>query len=318
MPTRLQLARSDIVRLLSKSDRCVYGQRELERILSEHRHEWRLAAGTSFTEFLKYLLAGRKLKRIELGFPHRKEVRYTWGIVPLEAVLMTLKRDCYFSHSTAMQLHELTEQAPTTVYLNHEQRPKPPPQSGLAQERIDLAFRRKPRTTRNQAVIKAADRKTVRVCLLNGKHTGYLGIEERDFRLPSQKRSFRVRLTDLERTLIDIAVRPFYAGGVPEVLKAYERSAGHASVSRLAATLRKIGYVYPYHQAIGFYLEAAGFNKRSVDLFYERFDYEFDFYLTYGMQESEYVPRWRIHVPPGLAGGRAFAISPQTSTTKSK
>ena len=110
-----------------------------------------------------------------------------------------------------------------------------------------------------------------------------------------------MRLTDIERTLIDIAVRPFYAGGVAEVLQAYRAAAANLSVNRLAATLRKLGYVYPYHQAVGFYLDASGtYDPALVDLFFERFEYEFDFYLTYNMEDTEYVPKWRIHVPRGF------------------
>jgi hypothetical protein len=301
MPTRLQLARKDIFRLFEGRSDTVHKQRDLERILSENRDGWRLAQGTSFREFLEYVLTTRGLHRVEFPFPHRREVRYTWGKVPLEVVLLSLKESCHFSHFTAVQMHELTEQDPQTIYLNHEQPPKAAPELGLAQERIDLAFHRKPRVTRNTAVVRGTGRKGTRVCLLNGKHTGNLGVEEREVQREGGGKPVRLRLTDVERTLIDIAVRPFYAGGVAEVLKAYERAAPHVSVNRLAAMLRKLGYIYPYHQAVGFYLEAAGEYKRSaLELFHARFEYEFDFYLTYGMKETQYVPRWRIHVPRGL------------------
>ena len=302
MPTRLQLARSQIIEFFDTHENRVHKQRDLEVILSKNRGEWRLAQRMGFKEFLEYLIKSRKLRRLEFGFPHRKEVRYTWGKVPIESVLLTLKPGCHFSHFTAVQLHELSEQDPRTVYLNHEQGPKPISQVGPNQERIDVAFRRKPRITKNLATVKGAKREGIRVCLLNGKHTGYLGVEEREVRTRDEDTSARLRLTDLERTLIDIAVRPFYAGGVAEVLKAYERAAGRASVNRLAGVLRKLGYVYPYHQAVGFYLDAAGAHEqKAVELFHEGFEYEFDFYLTYGMKETEYVPRWRIHVPKGLS-----------------
>ena len=129
-----------------------------------------------------------------------------------------------------------------------------------------------------------------------------MGVEERDVRLTDSREAVPLRLTDVERTLVDIAVRPFYAGGVAEVLKAYRRAAQRASVNRLAGMLRKLAYVYPYHQAIGFYLEAAqAYDKKTVDLFHGRFDYEFDFFLSYGMKDTEYVSRWRVHVPRGLS-----------------
>ena len=90
---------------------------------------------------------------------------------------------------------------------------------------------------------------------VNGKQTGQLGVME-------MKDEFGevVPVTGLERTLIDIAVRPTYAGGIPEVLEAYRRARGKLSLNRLAATLSKMDYVYPYEQAVGFLLERSGYD----------------------------------------------------------
>ena len=71
-------------------------------------------------------------------------------------------------------------------------------------------------------------------------------------------------MTSLERTLIDATVRPGYAGGVATVLEAYRRASEALTVSRLIDTLRKLDYVYPYHQAIGFYMERAGFPTKQL------------------------------------------------------
>lgn len=301
MPTRLTMARDEIVKVFNDLPQKVFKRREIAQLFLANHENWRLAQSTSLSEFVDHLLNSRKLNRVELAFPDRTETRYTWGKVPLQAVLLTLKPNCHFSHFTAAQLHDLTEQDPRTFYLNHEQPAKPSPEGGLVQERINAAFRRKPRTTRNVAVVKDVGRKNVRVCLLNGKRTGYQGVEEREVRLPNYDRPVRLRVTDVERTLIDIAVRPFYAGGVGEVVKAYRRAAERASVNRLAGLLRTLGYVYPYHQAIGFYLETAGaYDDKAVALFHDRFEYEFDFFLTYEMKDTEYNRRWRIHVPRGL------------------
>ena len=209
---------------------------------------------------------------------------------------MTLKPDCYFSHYAAVHMHDLTEQDPKTIYVNFEQPPKPAPAGGLAQNRIDAAFARKPRTSENTAEFGQ-----FRVCLLNGKHTGHLGVESRKVSTSGKYIKWTIHVTDIERTLIDIAVRPFYAGGVGEVLKAYRLAAPKASVNRLAGLLTKLAYVYPYHQAIGFYLECSGAYKASlIDTFRRKFVREFDFYLTYNMNNPSYDKRWRLFVPPGF------------------
>jgi predicted transcriptional regulator of viral defense system len=106
-----------------------------------------------------------------------------------------------------------------------------------------------------------------------------------------------IRVTDVERTLIDIAVRPFYSGGVFEVLKAYRLAKDKVSVNKLASFLKKMDYVYPYHQAIGFYLERSGAYKDSQINLLRKFEIRFDFYLTYQMNEMSYSKDWRLYYP---------------------
>ena len=151
----------------------------------------------------------------------------------------------YLSHSTAVALHRLTDLIPKTLYLNVEQSPKPAPSGSLTQRGIDLAFSRKQRQSN-----MTYDHNDWSVTIINGKNTAALGVEE--IVGPSEE---QLRVTNLERTLIDIVVRPTYAGGIFQVLEAY-RAAGRLSTNRLVATLKKLDYIYPYHQAIGFLMDA--------------------------------------------------------------
>lgn len=296
MPTRLQLARKAILTVFDGHDSRVFRRRDLELILAQNRAEWRLAERTTVAELVAYLTKRSKLRRLDFPFPLRKEIRYAWGDVPLSIVLMTLKPHCYFSHYTAVHMHDLTEQEPKTIYVNFEQPPKLAPEGSLVQERIDAAFARKPRMSKNVARFKQ-----VRVCLLNGKHTGYLGVESHEVSAGDDGSQSVVRVTDIERTLIDIAVRPFYAGGVGEVLKAYRLAAPKVSMNRLAGLLSQIAHTYPYHQAIGFYLERSGAYKAGlIDVFRRKFARDFDFYLTYNMNNARYDERWRLFVPQGF------------------
>ena len=137
-------------------------------------------------------------------------------------------------------------------------------------------------------------------CLLsfrrdNGKHTGELGVTTM-----AGEGSSPLRVTDLERTLIDIAVRPTYSGGVEEVLNAYRRTNGKASTKRLAKMLSRLDYVYPYHQAIGFYLERSGVYGEATIKVFAKMPMEFDFYLTHQMNEVRHCDRWRVNYPSSL------------------
>ncbi len=92
-----------------------------------------------------------------------------------------------------------------------------------------------------------------RICLLSGKNTNQLAVKET--RLPD---GVIVTVTDLERTLVDIVVRPAYSGGIAKVLEAYRAASKRVSVTRLATLLTRLDHAYPYRQAVGFCLEASG------------------------------------------------------------
>jgi hypothetical protein len=108
-------------------------------------------------------------------------------------------------------------------------------------------------------------------------------------------------VTNIERTLVDIAVRPAYAGGVYQVLAAYEGARGHASAEKIEAILKNPQYKYPYHQSIGFYMERAGFSEQELSPLKE-LGLEHDFYLDYGMAKTniDYNDSWRLFHPKGF------------------
>jgi predicted transcriptional regulator of viral defense system len=290
MATRLSIAKPDIVKALDELPMRVLRQKDIGELLERNRAFWRLAQSTSLRGFIAYLLDSTKLQRVHLPLPHREETLFVWGEVSPFVLASSAKPNAYLCHYTAMHLHELTDQVPETIYANFEQRPVPTPLSPPTQASIDSAFRRPQRLTTNICPLW-----NYRLCMVNGKHTGRLGVEEK-----KDDRGLSFSVTGLERTLIDITVRPAYAGGVSEVLEAFRRAAGRVSLNKLSAMLKKMAFVYPYEQSIGFYLEHSGaFEQARVDLFRsERFEH--DFYLTYAMKKTEYSPRWRIHYPAGL------------------
>ena len=67
----------------------------------------------------------------------------------------------------------------------------------------------------------------------------------------------------------------------------------------LVATLKQLGYVYPYHQAIGFLLERAGVEPARLEPL-RALGLHFDFHLVHGMRERDYHAGWRLFHPKGL------------------
>ncbi len=288
--TRIAIAKSDIVRFLGEHSQKIFDPSGIQRILDENRSFWRLAKSMSYSDFINYLVEKTKLKKQVFNFSYRPIVRYIWGNVPLYELILSLKHNSYLTHYTAVYFHDLTEQAPKTIYINVEQERKPRPKNALVQERIDTAFKRPTRLSNNVAEYQG---QTIR--MLNGMHTGNLGVIEM-----SGPDGEILQITNVERTLIDITVRPEYAGGIHEVLKAYRIAKDKVSVNKLIATLKKINYVYPYQQAIGFYLEKTGvYTQSQLDLV-RRFEMKYNFYLMHEMKDYDYSQQWRLYYPKGF------------------
>jgi predicted transcriptional regulator of viral defense system len=288
--TRISIAKKDIVSLFDSLDQNVFELAELRNIFKENHSYWRLAMSMSCTKFINYLIKNSKLEKFKFDFPYRAITRYTWGEVPFNELLLSIKPKCFFSHYTAMYFHELTEQIPKSIYINFEQDAKPRSKGKLVQDRIDIAFKNATRISRN-----VVEYKDYTIRLLNGMQTGNAGVTE-SFGHEGEN----IQLTDVERTLIDIAVRPEYAGGPFEVLKAYKLASNKVSINRLTALLKKINYVYPYHQIIGFYLDASGaYDQSQLDLMC-KFKIDYNFYLMHQMTDMDYSKKWRLFFPKGL------------------
>lgn len=285
--TRLEIAKQDIVKRFSQSETTIFRQKDISEIVNENSSFWRLAGSMRLSQFTEFMVKKTKMKRLVFEFPHRKETLYTWGDISIFKIIQSLKPDSYFTHYTAVYLNELTEQIPKTIYLNHEQQQKRFIPQKLEQSNIDYAFKNKVRVSNNTATYE-----DFKITILNGKYTGKSGVMEMGD--PSGE---KIYVTTPERTLIDITIRPVYAGGIFEVLKAYELAAKKVSVNKLTALLKKIKFIYPYHQAIGFYLERSNAYKESQIRLLEKFPINNDFYLVHNMKTMAYSKKWHLHYP---------------------
>lgn len=280
--------------LIQRGSRRVFTRADLDHILLIHGMELGAPKTLRVGRFITVLVQEEGLREIEVKRESRTggidtKTRYAFGDVSPYAVAASLMANAYLSHASAMFLHALTDQVPKTVYVNREQSPKPKPDLPLRQAAINRAFKRPPRVSTYVFTSEEA-----RFVLLSGKNTGRL--EVAPVRTP---RGEWVDATKLERTLIDIVVRPTYAGGPREVLQAYQTAAPRISVNTLLATLRTLDYVYPYHQSVGFFLQRAGFPEQHLAKV-EALGVDWDFYVAHQIPAPQYDSRWRVYYPEGL------------------
>jgi predicted transcriptional regulator of viral defense system len=271
---------------LANSRKHVFSPTEIMSLIARVRGEYSFPRSLSDRKFQRSLFDSGVLKKISLVATYSFETtRYHFGPFCDYELALSLKPGAYLSHGTAAHLHNLIDQEPQTIYVNKEQSPKNS-KGTLTQAAIHRAFANKQRTS---AYI-VTHQKT-RMILLSGKYSGRLAVMKT---MGSQGEQLDV--TDVERTLIDIAVRPTYAGGAKVVAKAYRSALPKISISRIAKLLEELNYVYPYHQVVGFYLQNAGQPLSTLQPLREP-SFNFDFYLEHGTKQTAFDSTWRVHFP---------------------
>lgn len=266
----------------------IWGIQELKRYLRAQDVSSFLFDSTKvkIDDLVDYLIKYSHLQLIKFKTP-RTEKLFVWRSCNRFDLLPTLRPKGYYTHQTALYFHGIG-QLSNSIYFNHEQ-PVRPSTGMLEQSRIDNAFNKGQRLTSSRSIYDG-----IEYWLLNGKQTNQYGVIDMKIEGTS------AQVTDLERTLVDITVRPAYAGGVNNVLRSYRIARPKISIQKLVETLRVLNYVYPYYQSVGFYLDSAGYTDRDIQPFLNFKSFQYDFYLDYKMLNPNYSEKWRLYYPKSL------------------
>jgi hypothetical protein len=275
----------------------IYSHSDLKSIFLSNYADWRLPNYMNFELFIKQLQEHFVIKQVEVGFSGKKIRRlYSFGEFGVDNLAVSLYPNAYLSHLSAVQyFEEFGKSDEPIIYVTKEQSKKyintQKKRDELLQENIDRAFK-------NRSANLSGEKTYIgnhQLMILRGKYSNNLGV------LNIEKG--KVRLTNPERTLIDITVRPFYSGGVQRVLNTFKEFYSNlfgVDVKLLNEYLKRMDFIYPYHQAIGFYLEKSGrFKDAEIDIF-RRQPRLYDFYLDYDMRDVEYSKEWKIYYPSNL------------------
>lgn len=279
---------SEIEALFDSLPNKSFSEQDLRDVFVQQKEQWNIPASSSSKHFINFLVEKTAFRKVELEKDGQHKIKhlFIWKAEDDLSIIAGLKKSGYYTHYTAMSLHNLTLQIPKVYYLNteHSQNPAPTP---LSQEDVDQAFSKEQRKTS-----LSYSYKNKKVFLLNSKNTGELGVKA--FNRDMEYYCY----TDLERTLIDIAIRPAYSGGVFEVLEAYRQAKGKVDATKLHQYLQKLDYSYPYHQVIGFYMERAGYSPAETAPFEKSIT--LNFYLTYNLKAKQFSEKWKLFYPKGM------------------
>lgn len=226
----LYIAKPLIIKHFESSRQKIFTYTEIEVILKNRRKDWQLSKTLSIPKFIEFLLKETGLSTHSINLPFRPLHFYSWGqpgksIFSFFEIAMAIRPKGYLSHYSAAYYHKITANNKVNkIYVNEEQPLKTSPMSSLAQDRIDKAFANKVRVSNNKANFEE-----ITFVSLSSKYTNYAGVIKK--RLPGLFKPFFV--TNLERTLIDVTVRPAYSRGVIEVLRAYRLAAKNVKVDKV-------------------------------------------------------------------------------------
>lgn len=293
----LKNSKKNIIKALREYPVNVYNVRHIEFLLDNFKNKNLISKITTKSDLINFLLDANIIKKFCFNFGEETDTRiktlyrYTFSEKDISflEIALSINQGSYLTHYSAMVAHELTDNEPKIIYTNLEQTPKYRDKDTeiLYQDNIDKAFQRPMRTTNQIATIKDS---IYSAYFLNGKNVNKVGVVDLNYN------DSKVKVTNLERTLIDITVRPAYSGGINEVLNAYISAKNKVSSNKLIATLKKMDYIYPYHQAIGFYMEKAGYDERALTLL-EKIPIKNNFYLNYQIKNKSYSDRWHLFFP---------------------
>lgn len=259
---------SDEIKELAIKNGNILNRTNIINILNKLRSEDKIIQSTSISNFLRYAVDILGLFEEITIFDERKGetlsryiATYT-KVSPYEIALSLLSKS-FLTHYSALYINDLTINNPKDIYINKEQSKKHINSSKnikqITQGRVDYAFSKKMRST-STTYNFSYHKEFYRVHVLNSKNTQNTGV------ISAKPIGFskQIEVTNVERTLIDVVVRPKYSGGVKEILESYIRAEGKVNIDKLLDYLDKFDYAYPYHKSILFFLKYAKYDEKDI------------------------------------------------------
>ena len=229
--------------------------------------------------FLKLLDEG--LTQYSIKIRNIEKVRYTleknFNIYQFSK---TLEKKSFFSMSTALNILNLTNERSDFVFVSKERATRLEFDSKtIKQENIDNAFSKKPRRTTAHNKIKEYS-----IVMLESNNTNeYEVINYNGYRVSSVNRVFVEAISNIQ-----------YFKNPDFLLKIFKEIKKELNLKKIYDVITNFGFIYPYYQLAGFYLERIGFKKDELVHFYNKRS-NLNFYTHKNQLNYDYNEYWKIY-----------------------
>jgi predicted transcriptional regulator of viral defense system len=197
----------------------------------------------------------------------------------------------YFCNLSSIYYHSLTNQVPKAIYICTSA--KRINENTVNDNELRRAFIKPHRHTNHVYTLNDYNVIVVERARISG--SGVVESHPPSTLLPNKS-----RVTCIERALIDAVVSPQYNGGIVSVNTYFRNARDMLDMARLIKIYRRLDFVYPYSQSIGFLLDKAGMSKHA-SVIYKKFPPDRSFFVDHNAKTSwVYNEKWKLYYPVGL------------------
>jgi hypothetical protein len=215
------------------------------------------------------------------------------GFSPYE-IAVSMFPNGYFCNLSAVYYQSLTNQVPRTVYVcTASNAKKTRANDELTNSKLRQAFLKPHRHTKFVFAFRGFD--IVVIERMEGTDSGVVSSKSSAGLLPLNS-----RVSGVERALIDAVVSPQYNGGISSIPDYFKHARGKIDIAKLINIYQELNFTYPYHQAVGFFLDRTGMKALANEIS-AVFMPKNKFYLDHSAKASwRYDEKWRIYYPEGV------------------
>lgn len=211
-------------------------------------------------------------------------------------IIYYLLSDLLLSHQTSAYFNNLTDDLGNTFFVNK-----------FSKENPINCFNNKIKKLDQKSINKSFEKPMRKSSLIynlsiNGNDNKIFFLNSRPntkkYSNKIQKYNYNLFINSIEKTLLDITVRPSYLKDWKELIKIYRNSINKININKFIEVFKEANYIYPYHQSIGFLLESTGHSLDTYEYFYS-LPKKNDFFIFYNsdLSKMDYNKKWKIYHP---------------------